>query len=324
MMKKRENILWGCFAAVLVLLFLLSSTDLIIKEKKQEIYPVSIVLGDISEERYASFRKGVDAAAENYNVDVSVITLFEKYDGAAQVELVRREIEDGAAAVIFEPVNPAGCLAALDEAPVGSPLIVNGTALPGDQIYGSVSVDPYEAGRKLGEMAAAENTEKLPVFIFAERLEYGQTKERYAGLLAALEEAGLESVLYERETEDSFRRIIEETVYPGKGKAVIAALDVTSTTEAARIIEDSPVYGNYIHGLYGMGSTLTLLNQLDRGVIRGLVVNNRFDEGYLCVEKAVQAIRGGGARDRVTLDSFYIQKEALRDRQFEKLLYPMD
>ena len=105
-MAKQEKILWGFFAGILVFLYLLSSTDLIIKEKKTEIYPVSIVIGDTTDDYYVNFRKGVEQAADDYNVDISFITLFEKEDADSQMELVKREIEDGALAVILEPVDP--------------------------------------------------------------------------------------------------------------------------------------------------------------------------------------------------------------------------
>ena len=59
-MAKQEKILWGFFAGILVFLYLLSSTDLIIKEKKTEIYPVSIVIGDTTDDYYVNFRKGVE------------------------------------------------------------------------------------------------------------------------------------------------------------------------------------------------------------------------------------------------------------------------
>ena len=70
-MAKQEKILWGFFAGILVFLYLLSSTDLIIKEKKTEIYPVSIVIGDTTDDYYVNFRKGVEQAADDYNVDIS-------------------------------------------------------------------------------------------------------------------------------------------------------------------------------------------------------------------------------------------------------------
>ena len=49
-MTRQEKIIWSLFAGVLILLFLLSSTDLIIKEKKTEIYPVSVIIGETTED----------------------------------------------------------------------------------------------------------------------------------------------------------------------------------------------------------------------------------------------------------------------------------
>ena len=52
-MTKREKLIWCIFGAILGVLFLLSSTDLIIKEKKAEIYPISVVLDSTTDECYA-------------------------------------------------------------------------------------------------------------------------------------------------------------------------------------------------------------------------------------------------------------------------------
>ncbi|MFR4578712.1 MAG: hypothetical protein ACLT76_02785 [Clostridium fessum] len=70
--------LWGILCVGLILLYLLSSTDWIIKEKEVEVYPVSLIISDTSDDDYVNFRKGVDQAAVEYNVDVSFITLYER------------------------------------------------------------------------------------------------------------------------------------------------------------------------------------------------------------------------------------------------------
>ena len=62
-MTKREKLIWCIFGAILGVLFLLSFTDLIIKEKKAEIYPISVVLDSTTDECYANFKKGVEQAA---------------------------------------------------------------------------------------------------------------------------------------------------------------------------------------------------------------------------------------------------------------------
>lgn len=44
----------------------------------------------------------------------------------------------------------------------------------------------------------------------------------------------------------------------------------------------------------------------------------------MSVERAVEAIEGSRQREQILLDSYYIEKPQLRDKQYEKMLYPMD
>ena len=61
-MRKRDTWLWVIYGFVLLFLYLISSTDLLIKERKNEIYPVSVILDDTTDESYQNFKKGVDRA----------------------------------------------------------------------------------------------------------------------------------------------------------------------------------------------------------------------------------------------------------------------
>lgn len=324
MTARRDTILWGLFGGGLIILYLLSSTDWIIKEKKNEVYPVSIIIRDVSDDYYANFRKGVEQAADEYNVDVSFLTLYERGDTRQQMELAGREIRDGAGAVVLEPANAVECMRYLDERTYESPMITVGEMLPSSQVAGAVFADYGPAGRQMGEAILRENPEELPVYIFSELPESEAAADLRSGLTAVLEEKGRQVKYIPRESPDTYRMAIEDTVYPGNGKAIIAALDPASTAEAADIISGSPVYGDYIAGLYGTGTTPSLLNQMDKGVIRGMAVANEFDLGYFAVKKAVEAIQPGGTRAQMNLDTYYIEKKALRDPVMEKMLYPID
>ncbi|MFQ8841438.1 MAG: hypothetical protein ACLR8P_11465 [Clostridium fessum] len=82
---------------------------------------------------------------------------------------------------------------------------------------------------------------------------------------------------------------------------------------------------NTFSGLYGVGMMPSLLDQLDKGTIRGLVVTNQFDAGYFAVKKAVQAIEKEQERSQLSLESYYIEKdESCARRKYEKMLYPID
>ena len=76
-MLNKGKILWCIWAGILVLLFLMSSTDLIIKEKKIEVYPISVIIEGDNDDYYVKFQKGMDqAAADVPSGDVSFITLY--------------------------------------------------------------------------------------------------------------------------------------------------------------------------------------------------------------------------------------------------------
>ncbi|MDO5416146.1 MAG: substrate-binding domain-containing protein [Lachnospiraceae bacterium] len=312
------------FAAVLVLLYLMSSTDLIIHEKKVEVYPVSVIVSESTDEDYEKLRKGMDRAAEEFHVDLSFITLYEANDQEQQTSLVAREIADGARAVILMPANPREAGIQLDDMILNSPMVVLGEVFPNEQVTAGIAIDYAEAGKLLGQ-AVMENPPDIPVYLISEGLEYGYAQEIYDGIRSVLEETDYQMNLRVLESADDCRRLIESTVYPESGCAAMIALDEKSLETAAGIIRDSSVYGEHIAGLYGIGGTTRVLNDMDQGIIRGMVVHNWFDEGYLSIEKAVEAIQGvGGIKEQITMDAYYITKENLRDEAYEKMLYPID
>ena len=108
------------------------------------------------------------------------------------------------------------------------------------------------------------------------------------------------------------------------GEAVIAAIDVKSLDQTADILSGNPEYDSSRIRLYGIGSTTKILTELDRGRIKGLVISDQFDAGYMSIEKAVKAVYKGVEKEEILLESHYITKEHLRESRFERILYPID
>ena len=333
-MTRQEKLIWGLMAGILIILFLLSSTDLIIKEKETTIYSVSVIIKDTNDDYYKNFRKGIDKAADEYNVDVNFITLYEKGDVEEQMELLNREISDGSQAVVFVPLKQAECRRILDDMVLTSPLIIMGNSLPGDWAITGISQDYYEAGRMLGEAIVRENNADKPVYMFTEGLDYGYNQEVYNGLLAEISQAGFQAHHYEMlpggspntpviENEDFFSQVMADEVAACVDGAIIVALDVKSLDLTADIISDHTAYED-IAVLYGFGSTTKILNQMDRGFIKGLIATNQYDAGYLSIVKAVEAIEKSSDREQIELASYYLEKDDLKEKYFEKILYPIE
>lgn len=323
-MNRKNRLLICGFSAVLVLLYLLSSTNLILHDKKTEIFPISVIVEETSDEDYEKLRKGMDRAAEELHVDLSFITLYQSHDQEQQLQLVSREINDGARAVILSPARPEEARIGMEDMSLNSPLVILGHIFPEPQGLAGISIDYREAGRLLGN-AACENPTDFPVYLLTEGLDYGYAQEIYDGIEQELVGKGYTVSLHTAASSEDCRRLIESTVYPQRQEAVIIALDKNSLEMAARIMEDSSVYAESIRALYGIGGTTRLLNYLDKEIIRGMVVHNWFDEGYLSIEKAVAMITGeNGEKEEITMEVYYITKEELRNPVYEKMLYPID
>ena len=79
-MSNKEKIGWCAGVILLVILYLLSSTDLIIKEKKKEIFRVSVIVDQVNDNYYGNFREGMNMAEKKYQADVNFITLYAEND----------------------------------------------------------------------------------------------------------------------------------------------------------------------------------------------------------------------------------------------------
>lgn len=325
MISRKEKILWLCFAVVLVVLFLLSSTNLIIKEREQEIYPISVIINGSRNDNYVNFRKGMDRAAIDLNADVRFITLYEEDRVAQQVELMKREERDGIRALVVMPVDEIRLEEELVQKQITIPTVLVNSGLPESQSLLAVTADFQEMGRKLAVQIADSYSSDTLVCMFRGTRDNTAVQNFEQGLSLVLEEHGMERMLVPRQGEQTFHRAIEDLVDQQRD-VVLVGLDPGSLTDLAALLADSQDYGSgsYIKGLYGRGTSISILNHLDKGVISGLCVTDDFSIGYLSVQQAVNVLNGQKKQEQLVMESFYIEKNDLRKTQFEKMLYPIE
>lgn len=323
-MPKREKILLCIGAIFLILLFLMSSTDLIIKERAVQIDSISVVLSEDTDDYYQNFRKGMEKAATDLRSDVRLITLYDRKDQEQQMELTAREIRDGAGAVVIEPAEAKTAVMDLESLNPGCPVIFVGASSPSDFVTDSILIDYFEAGRLLGEKAAENCQKGEKICLFTQGMAYNGVQDAYEGVCSVLNEKEIPFELYEAKEGNTFRQVIENTVYPGKGQVEVVALDVQSLDRTAGILNESSVYREHVSALYGIGSTTGILNYLDQGIIDGLVTYDQFSQGYLSIKKAVEAIHGSRQKQETLLDPVYLDQQELASGAYEKMLYPME
>lgn len=191
----------------------------------------------------------------------------------------------------------------------------------GDGATERIGFDYYHMGQELGAQIRKEQQGKR-LYILG-RQDPDPVSIRFQdGILNVLEPEGYQ-VLFRngRGGEDlkaAVRKILQE-----EKQAVIAALDPVSLTEAAQqLSEMEPDFE--VGGLYGRGTTVRLLNYLDKGVIQGLCITDDFSAGYLSVRMAVDMVENRFVEDHDYLKSQCISRKDLHDEEYEKMLYPIE
>lgn len=319
----RERMIWISYACFLVLLFLMSSTDLIIKEEKSGIYRISVIIEDNKDDYYANFRKGMDQAAIDYNIDVSFFSLYERNQWEQQKELVTREINDGAQAIVLTPADQIEIASMLDEIKTDVPFIVLNSYMSTGKVAANVSIDYYEAGRQLAEAVAGENAPGTSVYLFTEGLLYGSNARYYDGIISVLQNREYKITLVEEASNYGYQGIQENLINSADGTQAAVALDSETLTQLAQLAETAQKTSGQIR-IYGPGVTMKFLNYVDREIIQGLTVTSQYAEGYLSMEKAVEAVQKRSVKETLNLDHFYLEKEDIVKKEYEKILYPID
>lgn len=324
MIGRKSKVLIFLYLIFLVILFLMCSTDLIIKEKEREIYKVAVIIEDVRDDNYENFRKGMDQAAIELNADVRFITLYEKLNAEGQMELIDREQRDGVDALIVAPVEGRRMADALKENQVTVPTVILESE-PGQRAEegkGKITIDYQEMGRMLAGKIKERIPENCQVLLVEDASgKSGAERGFLEGTAEALKESGCSCRFEKPEGEDAYREMFGSL--PEQGAVVVAGSPET-LTEIAGFLEESAGTSERLAGLYGRGNTLAILDDLDSGMITGLCVTDEFSRGYFSVLMAVRELEKAGDGKSMVMDSYYIEKEDLREPKYEKMLFPVE
>ncbi len=270
-------------------------------EREPQLLSLTVLLRDTDSSGWTVARQGMEQAADELGAELRFLTLAAANDGAEQEELLLREIEDGAAALVVVPADPAALSAALDPWLVVCPVVTLESPMEG--AAGVVSPDNALLGQELAE-ALLEDWDGGEVLLL-------DTAGRCAGVSARLEAA--EETLA---AEGIPARRAE--ALPEEPPRWVMAFEPSVTQRTAEGREA----GGRDFALYGVGSAAAITAQLERGNLAAIAAWSDYAAGYLAVRRAVNAVRGtGGALG--SLPFFILREEDIYAPENQKLLFPI-
>lgn len=327
-MFKNSWIFWIISIGVITLLFVLSSTDLLIKEDRVTIYQIAAILDETSDQEVLNFRKGIERAATELKVDVRVIPLFEYGDYADQKSKIIDEVNNGINAIILKPVEMDQGVQELLE-PISGKKDNISITLYDSKVnyleYRNIGIDYQKAGEKMGTAIGIEKPEAKNIIFFYTGKEHHYNTIFYESCRAKLESLHHETEVYYGDAKNDYDFRIKLSKIPENydTKPVIVCMDRRSLDMCTKMLDSVPSYKESIAGLYGIGNSVYLLNKLANHTIDGLIVWNEFAAGYLAVERTVEQLKFPSDKSDEVLDNYYIRGNDLENRDFMKILFPL-
>lgn len=270
-------------------------------EREPQLLSLSVMLRDTDSSAWTVARQGMEQAADELGAELRFLTLTTAGDSAEQEALLLREVEDGAAALVAVPADPAALSAALASWLVVCPTVVLESPMEG--AAGVVSPDNALLGQKLAE-ALLEDWDGGEVLLLDTAGSCSGVEARLTAAADALAAAGAP--------------VRREAELPEEAPRWVMAFEPAVTQRSAERREAEGLD----FALYGVGSAAGVTAQLERGNIAAIAAWSDYAAGYLAVRRAVNAVRGTGGT-LTPLPFSILREEDIYAPENQKLLFPI-
>ena len=268
-------------------------------------HSVALVVKSTQSEFFRSVFAGAEAAAAEYNLELTIAGPETEEDYEAQNQLIAQAVEAGAEAIVFSAIDHEENAAAIDAAAqAGVQIVTIDSGVGSDQVSTYIGTNNYAAG----QMAAHAILERVSGPLYVGVVNYdvstanGQERER--GAADAFAASGRAQITAVVNTLTEAGQAQEDTValltaHPEIN--VLLALNEPTSVGAARAVEELGLSEEVFFA--GFDSNVVTVDGLQDGSVDALVVQNPYAMGYLGVESAYQLLTGQGGSLAETVDT---------------------
>ena len=294
---------------------------MILGQNKKALDKVSVILENAGDSQWSALKYGLKMAAEEEGIELAVVDVEEGLDAEAQKKVLEREIEDGADALIMQPVLDKNDQEVLKKIEKRVPVMLVGyEAEKGETRYDLpvIKEDNYEMGQALAEEMLKDfegNIEEKKIGLLLASTDSNMLSSRECGFKDALEdknanilELSLDALLNREENTES-------------KVDIVIALDDSNLTAIGEYLASSQPHGEL---LYGIGQSTEAIYYLDKGIAECVVVPDEFNVGYQSLSEVARKLDHYFENmKKQTVSYSVIRKETLFSKENQELLLTM-
>jgi ribose transport system substrate-binding protein len=280
---------------------------------------------------WQSIHAGAEKAAQEVGATVAWRGPLREDDRDSQVAEVENAVARGVAGIALAPLDDSALVAPVSSAMKrGIPVVIFDSGLKGEDFVSFVATDNDVGGRLAGEQMAklVGPSGRVVMIRYAEG--HDSTTRREEGFLAAVKQhPGIQLV-----SVNQYGGADVEGFYK-KGEALLSSLKTpdgklpvdglftpneSSTLAMLRVLQDNG-WTQQVKFI-GFDASDTLVKGLQDGHIRGLVVQDPVNMGYLAVKTLVAHIRGEKVERRIDTGVRLVTREMMEHADVKELLHP--
>ena len=295
----------------LLLVGLLALLNLNRSHTLPSLVEVSVILREDS--TFSATRQGMEQAAADLNVELRFLAPSAENSAQEQAQLLSREVESGAAAVLLVPADREALAESVGAAQGQAVVVTLETDMTAQGARAFLGADNQALGEALGRAVLNGAAPGDTVLLLDSLTGDNAIRERLEAAAALLEREGRTPLIHRPEDP-----ALEDYLPSHPVQAILAfeALALERAAEAARSLEGFPL-------LYGAGSTPAIAAGLEQNRVTAIAALNNFSAGYLAVQSAAALVRRQTPPESAPLPFRLLRQETMYEPENQKLLFPV-
>lgn len=303
---------------ILVVLFLISSTDYIWQERKVDVSNISVIVDIPQDSINLNLQEGTKKAAQAYHADMHFLNLHD-YE-AQQMDmqtLVQRELDAGCEGIVLQCGSSRVTEEILENIPVGVPVVLWDTEAESPRVKSSVSFDREAIARLLVEKVSEARDKGQSVTLVSHKDCGDQVKSTHDLLEELFPQAGIMVRRVELADYAEAKALVGGLA--AQGGNMVVSCDTQALEAMAQVCENN---GCELP-LFGMGWSGMIREQLEKENIAGVAVIDAYGAGYFGVQKLTMIMTGEDQNEEERIfQTIWVTGENMYDRSREAILFP--
>lgn len=309
--------------AVLAVMVIVTALLMFRENTEKNDDKVSVIIQNSEDNKWSAFIYGLKMAAQDCGSELFIVNTEQILTVEEEQRLIEREIDNGADAIILQPVPGADTEAMLKKFKKIPMMFVEDTVSEdGEASFIPMTKPDNDAmGVALAEELLKDYNGSLDgkILGIVSQTEYSQASiERERGFKETIKDKGamIRWTLY------STDEVPVEILLESQPKVdIVIALDDDSLTVAGKCAADKNLHGAII---YGIGNSTEAVYYLDTGFCQCLVVPDEFSVGYQSLTELTKSMgRFSRKAQSRTVSYAVIRRETLFSKENQDILFTM-